>query len=301
MAAKRLDGILARHSRPARSCGQTYTVKGGDGNYKIALGAGNDTVTINGNGGSTITAGAGDDIIKINGSGVNTIHLGAKTAAITLSGSNNNIDFDGKVMRKISLQTGFKENINGFISGDVLDLINIGDVTFSAALTSAGVSNPGEVDLYKNGGKIRSLFFNCSVAYDKLKPISDGAGGTKIVLDLLRDRGNPVGTQIHWRFVQRMECPNGKTELALYFSTGFSGLTMPQGVDIGDQGNAVSYIGGLLSSWGNDPNVAFISKFINKTHAQALALLAPRATVGGNPASIRSSLTTTQETRSQTQ
>ena len=69
---------------------------------------------------------------------------------------------------------------------------------------------------------------------------------------------------------------------------------MAQGVDIGDAGNAVSYIGGLLNSWGSDPNIAFISKFINETHDQALASLAPRATVRGNPTSTSVSLTTTQ-------
>jgi hypothetical protein len=68
---------------------------------------------------------------------------------------------------------------------------------------------------------------------------------------------------------------------------------MAQGVDIGGAGNA-SNIGMLLNSWGSDPNIAFISQFIGKTHDQALTLLVPRATVRGNPASTSVSLTTTQ-------
>ena len=70
--------------------GQTYTVNGGDGSYNIALGAGNDSVTINGNGNSTITAGSGTDTVTITGNGNNSISLGPGTDAVTISGTGNN-------------------------------------------------------------------------------------------------------------------------------------------------------------------------------------------------------------------
>jgi probable HAF family extracellular repeat protein len=53
--------------------GDKYTVRGSDGNYNIALGAGSDTVTINGNGNSDITAGSGSGTITISGTGSNTV------------------------------------------------------------------------------------------------------------------------------------------------------------------------------------------------------------------------------------
>jgi probable HAF family extracellular repeat protein len=298
--------------------GDNYAVFGADGNYNLVEGAGTENITINGNGQNTIDAGSGSDTISIsgngnnkifcatgsdtiviNGSGGNTIHLGTATATITLSGSNNNIDFDGHAgTANLFLQKGFQENINGFTSGDFIDLVNVSDATFSAAVTSAGVLNPGEVDLYQSGSKIGSLFFDASVDYTQLKPISDGTGGTEIVLDSAPGPQDPSGTQINWSFVHAWESDGegvrGETELAPYISTGASGLTIAQGVDIGDQGNSGSLIRGLLNSWQSDPNIAFISTFINETHSQALASLVPSATVRGNPTSTSVSLTTTQ-------
>jgi hypothetical protein len=288
-----------------------YRVTGGGGNYNIVEGAGTEFISITGGGSSTIYAATGSDTIVINGSGVNTIHLGTATANITLSGSNNNIDFDGHAgTANLFLQKGFQENINGFTSGDFIDLVNVGNVTFSAAVTSAGVLNPGEVDLYQNGSKMGSLFFDASVDYTQLKPTSDGTGGTEIVLDSAPGPQDPSGTQINWSFVHNWESDGegvrGETELAPYIppdsgsTTPQSGLTMAQGVDIGDQGNAgsiingFSIISGLLNSWQSDPNIAFISTFINKTHSQALASLVPSKPVRGNPTSTSVSLTTTQ-------
>jgi hypothetical protein len=279
--------------------GDSYHVTGSDGSYKIALGAGSDTITITGNGNSTIYAGTGSDAITINGSGANTINIGTGTATITLSGSNNNISFNGHAgTANLFLQQNFKENINGFTSGDFIDLLNVGNVTLSSALNSAGVFNPGEVDLYANGSKIGALFFDSSVDYTQLKPVSDGTGGTEIVLDSTSGPQDPSGTQINWTFVHKWESRGegvvGETELAPYISTGASGLTLAQGVDIGDAGNAVSFIGTLLNTWQSDPNIALISTFINKTHAQAIAALPPSAPLRGNPASEAVSLTTTQ-------
>ncbi|MGY4414861.1 hypothetical protein ACVWW4_006597 [Bradyrhizobium sp. LB7.1] len=64
--------------------GDHYSVTGSDGSYRIALGAGADTVTINGSGSSIITTGGGPATIAINGSGANTINLGTGSANITV-------------------------------------------------------------------------------------------------------------------------------------------------------------------------------------------------------------------------
>ncbi len=97
------------------------------------------------------------------------------------------------------------------------------------------------------------------------------------------------------------------TELAPYISTGFSGLTFAQGVDIGDQGNFTSlenltaYSGitfasvltQLFPEWQSDPNLTYIAQFAGETHAQALTTLHQKANqiVGGNPTSLAVSLT----------
>jgi hypothetical protein len=269
------------------SSDNNYRVTGTGGSYTINEGAGTEFITINGNGQNTIDAGSGSDTISIsgngnnkifcttgsdtiviNGSGANTIHLGTATATITLSGSNNNIDFDGHAgTANLFLQKGFQENINGFTSGDFIDLLNVGNATFSAALTSTGVLNPGEVDLYQNGSKIGSLFFDASVDYTQLKPISDGTGGTEIVLDSAPGPQDPSGNKIVWSFVHWFE---GGSQLAPYIPPGaLSGLTMAEGVDIGNFGNVSSpttnQISQLLSSWKNDPNIAFVSSFLGST------------------------------------
>ena len=72
----------------------------------------------------------------------------------------------------------------------------------------------------------------------------------------------------------------GVTQLAPYISTGKSGLTVGQGVDIGYYGN----VRGLQNSstftcrpsvriWQSDPNLAFFASFSGVEHAQAIANL----------------------------
>ncbi len=169
------------------------TFRGAGGNYGVSLGDGSDTVTINGNGASTITAGSGSDKISITGSGANTINIGQGVSTMTLSGSGNTINFNASSQTaKLSLKKGTTEYINGFVSGDVLDFNTVANLTLSAAFNSAGISNPGEVDIYSatSKTKLAALIFNSSVNVDQLEPVSDGSGGTEIVVD-----PNPIGSE----------------------------------------------------------------------------------------------------------
>jgi hypothetical protein len=222
--------------------GNNYTVYGSDGSYKVALGAGSDTVAINGNGSSTITAGSGSstiDTITINGTGTNTINLGTEAANITLTGSNNNIDFfSANETATLVLPAHFKENISGFTSGDVIDLKGQGDLTLSAVLNYKGVKNPGEVDLWLDGALVGSWFFDSSVDYTELEPLSDGNGGTKIIIDQTPAvRSHPAGYSINWSTIITNE---GNDFLEPYTLKGpgayHSGITIAAGVDLNNLG-----------------------------------------------------------------
>jgi putative Ig domain-containing protein/glycoside hydrolase-like protein/cadherin domain-containing protein/HYR domain-containing protein len=91
-----LNWGLASTFRTGSLAGEHYTVIGYDGNYKVALGAGEDTVNINGNGNSTITGGngSGTDTITIVGTGNNIVNAGTKSELVSISGGGTlKIDF----------------------------------------------------------------------------------------------------------------------------------------------------------------------------------------------------------------
>jgi hypothetical protein len=277
--------------------GDHYSILGSDGNYKIALGSGSDSVTINGNGSNTITDGSGADSITINGSGANTINLATGTANVSLTGSNNNIDFfTANEAATLNLQTGFTEHVSGFGTGDIIDLKGFGNLTLSAGTDVFGGKVPGEVNLYTpQGNFVGSLFFDSSLDYKSLKPVSDGAGGTNLEVDSAAGPQDPTGNNIDWSFIHGWESPGGVTVLRPYVSTGLSGLTMAQGVDIGGQGNnQTNVIQQVFTDWQSNPNLSFISSFAGSSPAQALAMLQPQAKIGGNPSSLSVSLTTTE-------
>ncbi|MET4524959.1 FG-GAP-like repeat-containing protein [Bradyrhizobium sp. JR18.2] len=279
--------------------GDTYRVSAGSGNYDITLGAGTDIVNISSNGSSTVTGGTGSAAITISGSGTNTINLGSGATNIRLTGDNNSIDFGAAgETANLYLLTGFQENINGFTSGDVLDIKGFGNLTLAAGIDTSGHASPGQVNLYSNSAFLGTLTFNSSVDYKLLKPVSDGAGGTKIVVDAAPGPQDPsgAGNKVIWSFVHGWESPGGITVLAPYISTGFSGLTMAQGVDVGDQGNKLfSSISGLFNDGASNPNLQFLDPFVGRDHSTALSVMLPAGKVGTVPnSSLSVSLTTTE-------
>ncbi|MET4425870.1 hypothetical protein [Bradyrhizobium sp. RT3a] len=150
--------------------GDTYRVSAGSGNYDITLGAGTDIVNISSNGSSTVTGGTGSAAITISGSGTNTINLGSGATNIRLTGDNNSIDFGAAgETANLYLLTGFQENINGFTSGDVLDIKGFGNLTLAAGIDTSGHASPGQVNLYSNSAFLGTLTFNCKRGVEALE------------------------------------------------------------------------------------------------------------------------------------
>ncbi|MEO6841458.1 MAG: AIDA repeat-containing protein [Bradyrhizobium sp.] len=252
-----------------------------------------------------LSGGVASDTI-LNDPGVQVVSSGGKVVNPTINGGKLELKAGAMLSGTISFgaspagvlqidATGFNLNINGFVSGDVIDFYGLGDLTLAAGIDTSGVRAPGQVNLYSQGGYLATLNFSSGAGYKLLEPMKDGAGGTEIVVDSAPASENPAGTKIDWSFVHGWESPGGVTQLLPYVSTGFSGLTMAQGVDIGDQGNKSRFfIQDLFGDWQNNPNLSFIDEFAGRDHLSAVSFLLPQANIGGNPTSLSASLTTTE-------
>src|SRR5262249_50348707 len=72
------------------------------------------------------------------------------------------------------------DTISGFIAGDDVDFPFYPNLTLGVA-SYAGNSN--EVDLYSSGKLVTKLIFSGGVSTTALEPVSDGTGGTEVVVD----------------------------------------------------------------------------------------------------------------------
>jgi autotransporter passenger strand-loop-strand repeat protein len=168
--------------------GDTYKVAGGDGSYNIVLGAGSDSVTINGVGTSTITPGTGTDSFSISGGGkVDVVGNFGGSATV---GGNSALEMHGAVLGslgfgpttgtlKLDQPLNVVAQIDGFVTGDAIDLPN---VSFSnggsAQLTS------GNVLRIVNSGQKYDLQLDPSQDFsdESFKTSPDGGGGTRVCL-----------------------------------------------------------------------------------------------------------------------
>ncbi|UPJ96392.1 HYR domain-containing protein [Bradyrhizobium sp. 172] len=169
--------------------GDTYSVKGGGGNYNITLGAGTDSVEINGAGISTLFAGAGafilSAILSISGGGTirangnlsggsatiganSTLELtGSDSGTITFAGAHATLKIDGT-----SMTTGV---ISGFAPGDSLD---IAAVPFDGHGYTIWESSTKTLQFVDNGAVYNFILSQPIVGGVALS--SDNNGGTKI-------------------------------------------------------------------------------------------------------------------------
>jgi VCBS repeat-containing protein len=99
--------------------GDITSVTGGDGSYKIALGAGSDTVTINGNGNSNITAGSGSDAITINGAGTSSVTAGSGPETLSISGGGTLLVNGNLSGGSASIGANSTLELNGTDSGNI--------------------------------------------------------------------------------------------------------------------------------------------------------------------------------------
>ena len=121
------------------------------------------------------------------------------------NGSVNFVGVGGTLTIDPSVDPKKNFGINGFALGDVIDFANQPNLTTSAALNSAGIANPGEVDVYSGTTQVASFIFNSSVSY-ALEPISDNNGGNKLEVDPLASIDKPpTGYNINWNTIIKYE------------------------------------------------------------------------------------------------
>jgi autotransporter passenger strand-loop-strand repeat protein len=131
--------------------GDTYSVRGSDGSYNIALGAGSDRVTIDGNGSSTISAGSGSATIAISGTGDDTFS-GDLNGSASISGGGT-LDITGNLNGSASIGADSTLELGGTASGlkvnDTAKLdVDSGGIAISMTVNDGGflyVSSGGSV------------------------------------------------------------------------------------------------------------------------------------------------------------
>jgi hypothetical protein len=263
--------------------GQTYTVDGGDGSYNIALGAGNDSVTINGNGTSNITAGSGADTVTINGDGDNAIIDGSGSLAIAVNGTGDNIVDGGAGPETIVINEAVSsdsatrtvsgalasdaqldpielDTFTDFTTDDTIDFANLPSLT-----TTAVYGNTGELDVYSGNQEIAELTFGSNAIAYSLVPIGDQKGGTEIEIDestsAASDPVLPPGYSIDWGFIHTQE---GNSYLQPYVPPfDNSGVTIATGVDLANGIIRMTDFAALFKNYKNNPNFTSLYGAIN--------------------------------------
>jgi hypothetical protein len=187
--------------------------------------------------------------------------------------------------------------ISGFVSGDDINIIGSSSLTLTAQFNGGSpvpTTNPAnpEVDIYSGATQVATLeFMNLPDNFiDTLFPTSSSVNGmvaTAIAADsstCLEDptaAESPAGTSIDWSGIHASETTTttffDAALLPFIPNQGASGLTVGQGVDLGQQ--PLSLITGALntwssaagSTWQNDYNLVDLTKFVGKkTPAVAL-------------------------------
>ena len=102
--------------------GDTYSVKGTDGDYYIVEGAGTEIISVNDKGyshvgSSNITAGTGADTITIISNGDNIITAGSGVDTITITGNGQNTITTGSGNETLSISGGGTLKVNGALVG----------------------------------------------------------------------------------------------------------------------------------------------------------------------------------------
>ena len=287
--------------------GQKYTVNGGDGSYNIALGAGNDTVTITGNGNNSISLGSGNNTVKISGTGNNTISDGTGASDLIISdfsgqltgSSDPIIDVTSDSTGNATIGSGdtleLSEALNGLITfgspGGTLeiertDIPPLGlfatingfasgdtiDFADQRGLTTTAVFG-GSLEVYSGTNEIAVLNLGSDSIADAIVPQNDGSGGTKIVFESVPigpQQLNPSGTQIDWGYIQQHE----KLELAPYVPKAkpdVSGVTVGYGVDLAHLFSATYFASNVFPSYTSNPNLLYLYGAIVPTLTGALA------------------------------
>ncbi|MBR1156268.1 pesticin C-terminus-like muramidase [Bradyrhizobium sp. JYMT SZCCT0428] len=245
-------------------------------NTPFNAGAGNDTVT-GGLGNDNINGGLGNDIIYAGG-GNNTIDGGGGTDTIILDGNGHDSIVFSASNQVVKLQRGtagpIVATINGFVAGDEIDFSNRANLTLSAAY---GI--PGEVDVYSGKTLVATLTFNGSVDVDALQPVSDGNGGTRIIVDTTNVPLNdpqPAGYSINWSFVHSHEGGNLLTPYVPLSSPGVvagrSGITLGIGVDLSSGIISQSDFASLFPDYASNPNLKFLYGATNASTSKSAAL-----------------------------
>ena len=191
--------------------------------------------------------GSGKDIIYgsdtpstiIGGAGTDTIDVGAATDTFSLNSVSLKADFSNTssgtlVIDSSSEPKSWTGNVTDFVSGDTIDIKG-------KSLTSYYSGNGSALQLFSGKKLVGTLNFSSGTQVQDIELQADGHGGTDIEFDESSNIQDPVGTKINWSKLHYWESgPSLATYTSPYVSTGLSGMTIGQGVDLGPSGNLLS-------------------------------------------------------------